>query len=265
MPASTDDCREVGGSSRGCGTGTRSGTAKSRAADCPGKPSFTPVVLALSLSASVEGGTARDPVPFPRDTASASLLRAVRVFCWSFNFSMEPTEFANKVKALQAVQDNKHALWLRRPRCIRNGTANILGLALKAWQWGLGSVMPQLAQRLQPPFATSYSANRGDRAGMLLADHELTRCASPRCESGGACRVQTPGPTPYQSVKDLKHTANPRVADRDPRHDLLAKRQRAVLQVDAMSRTRITSWDSGLQAHEEQPDQHMRMSASTKL
>lgn len=131
MPASIEDCRDVGGSILGCGTGSRSGTAKSRAADCPGKPSFTPVVLALSLIASVEGGTARDPVPFPRDTASASLLRAVRVFCWNFNFSMRTTRLANRVRASRARQHIKHPLWLRRSRCIRYGHANIPGLALK--------------------------------------------------------------------------------------------------------------------------------------
>ena len=135
LPASTEDCREVGGSNLGCGTGTRAGTAKSRAADWPGKPSFTPVVLALSLIASVDGGTAREPVPFPRDMASASLFRAVRDFCWRFNLSMATTKIANRVKASREIQDDKHALWLRRLRCIRNGPANMPGLALKAWQW----------------------------------------------------------------------------------------------------------------------------------
>ena len=152
LPASTEDSKEVGGSILGCGTGSRSGTAKSRAEDCPGKPSFTPVVLALSLIASVEGGTAKEPVPFPRDTASASLLRAVRVFCCRFNLSMATARVANRVKASRAIQDNKHAFWLRQPRCIRNGPANISGLAAKAWQWGLGIVILQLAKRLNHPF-----------------------------------------------------------------------------------------------------------------
>lgn len=93
----------------GCGNGTRAGTAKSRAADWPGKPSFTPVVLALSLL-NVEGGTARDPVPFPRETASASLLRAVRDLCWNFNLSIAIIKRANRVGAARAIQDNKHAL-----------------------------------------------------------------------------------------------------------------------------------------------------------
>ena len=34
----------------------------------------------------------------------------------------------------------------------------------------------------QTPFATSHSANRGETAGMLLADHELTRCAAKAVE-----------------------------------------------------------------------------------
>lgn len=125
-------------------------------------------------------------MPFPRDTASASLLRAVRVFCWNFNFSIERIGLANRVRAPRAIQDNKHAFWLRRLCCIRYGQANIPGLALEAWQRGLGSVMLQLAKRLQPPFAASHIANRGERAGVLLADHELTRCAPSRRKSGGA-------------------------------------------------------------------------------
>jgi hypothetical protein len=163
LPASTEDCKEVGGSILGCGTGSRSGTAKSRAADCPGKPSFTPVVLALSLIASVEGGTANEPVPFPRDTASANLLRAVRVFCCRFNLSMATARVANRVRASRAFQDNKHALWLRQPRCIRNGPADISGLAVKAWQWGLGIVILQLAKRLNPLFATLHCTSWRDR------------------------------------------------------------------------------------------------------
>ena len=156
LPASTEDCRDVGGSSVGCGTGTRSGTAKSCAADWPGKPSFTPVVLALSLTASVEGGTAREPVPLPRDTASASLLRAVRDRCWNFNLSIETTRIVNRVKASWAIQHNKHAFWLRWPLCIRNGPATNLGLAMKAWQWGLGIVMLQLAKRLNPFYSPAH-------------------------------------------------------------------------------------------------------------
>jgi hypothetical protein len=63
---------------------------------------------------------------------------------------MSATEIANEVEASRAIQDDKHVLWLRQPRCIRNGPANISVLAMKAWQWGLGIVIPQLAQRLNP-------------------------------------------------------------------------------------------------------------------
>jgi hypothetical protein len=210
LPASTDDCKDVGGSIVGCGTGTRAGTAKSRAADWPGKPSLTPVVLALSLIASVEGGTAREPVPFPRDTASASLLRAVRDFCWIFNLSMGAPEFANRARASRAIQDNKHASWLRRLRCNRNGPANIQDWLSPGWQagyWGLGIRHAAAGQTPQTPFSALHTAHRGEMAGILLADHELTRCASSRCKRSGGFDMKTPGPTLCPSVKHLKHAA----------------------------------------------------------
>lgn len=51
LPASTDDCSEVGGSIIGCRTGCSDGTAKSRAAEPgigPRNPSLTPCVLEAS-------------------------------------------------------------------------------------------------------------------------------------------------------------------------------------------------------------------------
>lgn len=138
----------------GCGTGTRAGTAKSRAADWPGKPSFTPVVLALSLIAIVDGGTAREPVPFPRDTASASLLRAVRDLCWNLNLSMAANRTANRARASRVVQDNKHASspWIRRRAVSGKGTAAWIEW-LKSLAFGPGHRHTAAGQTPQPPFA----------------------------------------------------------------------------------------------------------------
>jgi hypothetical protein len=57
IPASTDDCSDVGGSKTGCGVGWSAPEAKSRAAvpgSGPRYPSLTAVVLALSSGGSVE-------------------------------------------------------------------------------------------------------------------------------------------------------------------------------------------------------------------
>lgn len=53
VPASTEDWREVGGSTTGRWAEESVGTAKSRAA-VPTKPSFTAAVLALSSGGRVE-------------------------------------------------------------------------------------------------------------------------------------------------------------------------------------------------------------------
>lgn len=89
VPASTDDCSDVGGSIVGWGAGS-SAAAKSRAA-VPGwgpmKPSLTPVVLALSCGGRVECGTESEPLPVPRDVPSATRLRAVRAFALNLSMS----------------------------------------------------------------------------------------------------------------------------------------------------------------------------------
>jgi hypothetical protein len=96
FPASTDDCSEVGGSSVGWTTSSRSAAAKSRAA-VPGNPSLTPVVLLLSWAAcSVEGGTASEPEPVPWETDSASLLRAERDL--TLSLSMAATRLGLRTK-----------------------------------------------------------------------------------------------------------------------------------------------------------------------
>lgn len=73
----------------GCRVGWPSGTAKSRAcvpARGPRNPSFTPCVDEASCGASDAWGTWSEPDPVPEEVASASLLRAVRVF--AFNLSI---------------------------------------------------------------------------------------------------------------------------------------------------------------------------------
>ena len=233
LPASTEDCKDVGGSIVGCSTCVCSETAKSRAADWPGKPSFTPVVLVLSLIASVEGGTARDPVPFPRDTASASLLRAVRDFCWIFSLSMKTTKTTNKVRALQAIQDNKYTLWLRGRVVSNKGPAAWIQ-RLKSLALEPGHRHSAAGQTPQPPFAALHIVLHGEIAGMFLADHELTRCASIRCKHGGDFNGNTrSNPVP----KCQRSEARCQLASRGPCDDHLAKSQGILLQVDAISRT----------------------------
>jgi hypothetical protein len=90
VPASTDDCSDVGGSTVGCGVGSSATAAKSRAA-VPGwgpmKPSLTPVMLASSWGGRVEWGAESDPLPVPREVPSATLLRAVRAFALNLSMS----------------------------------------------------------------------------------------------------------------------------------------------------------------------------------
>jgi hypothetical protein len=92
-------------------------------------------------------------------------------------------------------------------------------------------------QTPESPFAALHIALCEETAGMHLADHQLTRCASSRCRRGGDSAVETLGPTPCLSAKDLKHAVNWRFAGRDPCRDHLAKNQGIVLQVDAIPRT----------------------------
>ena len=86
VPASTDDCNEVGGSTAGWDGAGSLDTAKSRAA-VPRWPSFTAAVLAASSGGSVEWFGAREALPSPRDVLSATRLRADRAFTFSLSIA----------------------------------------------------------------------------------------------------------------------------------------------------------------------------------
>ena len=121
---------------------------------------------------------------------------------------MKTTKTTNKVRASEAIQDSKHALLWLRGRAVSNRDPAAWIHRLKSLAMKPGHRHSAAGHTPQPPFAALHIVHRGEMAGIPLADHELMRCTSIRCKHCGDFAVETSGPTPCQSIKDLKHVVN---------------------------------------------------------